>query len=238
MRLQAIIHGHDTRAGRAFDFAVLALILYSILTLTIETLPDLSPSTIAFLEWSEIIVTLTFTVEYILRIATSRPRLGYVFSFYGIIDLIAIAPFYLALGLDLRAVRTLRLLRMFRLLKLLRYQAAVRRFAQALYETREEATVFFIAALIMLYLAAFGIYQFEHEAQPEHFGSIPDSLWWAVATLTTVGYGDVYPITIGGKLFTFVILMIGLGVIAVPAGLIASALQQVRKGEEDSKPGR
>lgn len=107
------------------------------------------------------------------------------------------------------------------------------RFGKALALAREEAVLFLLVTGILLYLSAVGIYYFEHQAQPENFKSIPHSLWWAVATLTTVGYGDVYPITVGGKLFTFVMLMIGLGIVAVPAGLVASAMSQVRDDEKD-----
>ena len=106
------------------------------------------------------------------------------------------------------------------------------RFKKALSYAKEEVVIFLIATVIILYLAAVGMYYFEHDAQPEAFQSIFDSLWWAVATLTTVGYGDVYPVTVGGKIFTFLILMCGLGVVAVPAGLIAAALSKVRRDED------
>ena len=103
---------------------------------------------------------------------------------------------------------------------------------KAIFIAKEELIIFSAVTLMLLYLSAVGIYHFEHAAQPENFKSIFDSLWWAVATLTTVGYGDVYPITLGGRMFTFVILMLGLGVVAVPTGIIASALASVRKNEE------
>ena len=117
------------------------------------------------------------------------------------------------------------------MLKLTRYSQAMERFAKAISYAREEIIIFFVATIIILYLASVGIYYFEHDAQPEAFRSIFDSMWWAVATLTTVGYGDVYPVTVGGKIFTFVILMCGLGVVAVPAGLISAALSKVRRDE-------
>ena len=108
------------------------------------------------------------------------------------------------------------------------------RFGKAISLAKEEIVLFSIVTIILLYLSAYGIYYFEHTAQPEAFPSIVHSLWWATATLTTVGYGDVYPITAAGKLFTFVILMLGLGIVAVPAGLVASALSQVRQGEDEN----
>lgn len=233
MNISKIVQHSDSPAGRAFDLCVLTLIVYSIVTLSIETMPDLPSSLVRFLWFSEVIVTLLFTFEYLLRIATAEKSLRYIFSFYGIIDFLAIAPFYLALGIDLRGVRSFRLFRIFRILKLTRYSEAMRRFGKAISIAREEALLFMLVTTILLYLSAVGIYYFENQAQPENFKSIPHSLWWAVSTLTTVGYGDVYPITNGGKAFTFVILMLGLGIVAVPAGLVASALLKVREDEVD-----
>ncbi len=206
---------------------------YSMITLSIETLPDLSDASAQFLRISEVVVTLLFTGEYILRVITSEKKLEYIFSFYGIIDFLAIVPFYLSLGIDLRGLRAFRLFRIFRILKIARYSKAMKRFGKALVLAREEAVLFIFVTAILLFLSAVGIYYFEHQAQPEQFKSIPHSLWWAVATLTTVGYGDVYPITAGGRVFTFLILMIGLGIVAVPAGLVAAALSKVRDDEEN-----
>jgi voltage-gated potassium channel len=109
----------------------------------------------------------------------------------------------------------------------------MRRFLRAFVIAREEVILFGIVALMLLYLSAVGIYYFENEAQPENFASVFHSLWWSVATLTTVGYGDIYPVTVGGRIFTFVVLMIGLGVVAVPAGVFASALSRVDQKEEE-----
>jgi len=152
----------------------------------------------------------------------------FIFSFFGLIDLIAILPFYIASGLDLRAVRAFSLLRLVRIFKLFRYNQAARRFYRALIIAKEELILFGFVALILLYLAAVGIYYFEHQAQPAQFTSVFHCLWWAIITLTTVGYGDMYPITVGGKIFTFFILLLGLGISAIPTGLVASALSQVR----------
>ena len=172
-------------------------------------------------------------MEYALRVATSERKAEYIFSFYGVVDLIAVLPFYLALGIDLRAIRSVRLFRVFLIFKLARYNRAMERFGKALAQTREELTVFLFATFILLYISAVGIYYCEHEAQPDIFKSVFHSLWWAAATLTTVGYGDAYPITVGGKIFTFLMLMCGLGVVAVPAGLIAAALTRVLDQEEE-----
>lgn len=145
--------------------------------------------------------------------------------------MIAILPFYISSGFDLRSIRTFRLLRLIRILKLFKYSQAIARFHRALVIVKEELILFGFVAVIMLYLSAVGIYYFENSTQPERFKSVFHSLWWAVTTLTTVGYGDLFPITVGGKLFTFFVLIIGLGIVAVPTGLIASALSRARDEE-------
>ena len=213
----------------------MGLIIYSVISFSIETLPNLSGNMISFLHYSEILVVAVFTIEYCSRIYLAPNRIKFIFSFYGLIDLLAILPFYLATAIDLRTLRLMRLLRLVRLLKLVRYNQALSRFTKALYLVKEELIIFTLASLVMLYLSAVGIYHFEHAAQPEVFRSIFDGLWWAVATLTTVGYGDIYPITMGGRIFTFMILMIGLGLVAVPTGIIASALSDVRNQNAANK---
>lgn len=219
--------------GNALDKPVFAwpiaiLIIYSVLCFSVETLPDLNQAMGHFLHYSEIFVVAIFTIEYLYRLYASPKKIKFIFSFFGVIDLFAILPFYLATAIDLRSLRLIRLFRLARLLKLIRYNKVIWRFGKAIYLVKDELLIFTLASLVMLYLAAVGIYHFEHAAQPEVFRSIFDSLWWAVGTLTTVGYGDIYPITSGGRLFTFFILMIGLGLVAVPTGIIASALSEVR----------
>ena len=233
MDLKAIVERNDTVPGRTFDLVMQSLILISIITFTIETLPGLEADTRKFLNATEVVIVIIFTIEYLLRLYVSDRKLGYVLSFYGVIDLLAILPFYLASGIDLRSLRVFRMFRLFRLLKLLRFGRAMRRFARAFIIAKEEIILFSVVTVMLLYLSAVGIYYFEHIAQPEAFKSVIHSLWWAVTTLTTVGYGDVYPITAGGKIFTFIILMIGLGIVAIPAGLLASALSKVRMEESE-----
>ncbi|WP_350635093.1 ion transporter [Pseudoalteromonas sp. GW168-MNA-CIBAN-0100] len=217
-----------------FVWVISGLILFSVLCFSVETLPDLSSETKVFLKYSELLIAVIFTLEYLTRVALSQRRLNFVFSFYGVVDLVAILPFYLAFAVDLRTLRLIRLLRLVRVLKVVRYNTALLRFARAIYLAKEELVIFTGMSLVLLYLSAVGIYHFEHTAQPEVFKSIFDSLWWSVATLTTVGYGDIYPITIGGRFFTFFILMIGLGLVAVPTGIVASALSAVRREDEVS----
>lgn len=225
------INNTDTFWGKVFTFTVQSLIVVSLITFSIDTLPDLSIRIKNVLNVIEVITVSVFTLEYMLRIMISKRKLRFIFSFYGLVDLLSILPFYIASGLDLRAIRVFRLLRLVRILKLFKYNQAINRFHRALMIAKEELILFGFVAVIMLYLSAVGIYYCENVAQPEQFKSIFHCLWWSVTTLTTVGYGDMYPITAGGKLFTFFILTIGLGIIAIPTGLIASALSKAREND-------
>ena len=223
VNIKSIVERNDTVPGRTFDLIMQALILFAIVSFSIETLPDLETSTRKFLYVTEVVIVVIFTVEYLLRFYVADKKLDYVLSFYGIIDLIAILPFYLSFlllfNIDFRSIRIFRFLRLLRLIKLFRSGRAVRRFSRAFVIVKEEIVLFSVITMMLLYLSAVGIYYFENEAQHESFKSIFHSLWWAVATLTTVGYGDVYPITAGGKIFTFTMLILGLGIVAVRVGL-------------------
>lgn len=214
---------------------IAGLIVLSVMAFAIETIPNLSPESKQLLKYAEYCFVALFTLEYIYRVISTPRKLKFIFSFYGIIDLLAILPFYIALGVDLRSLRLFRLLRLIRLLKLVRYSKAINRFNRALFIAKEELIVYLFASIIMLFLSAVGIFHFEHAAQPQVFTSLLDSLWWAVTSFTTVGYGDLYPITHGGRLFTFFVLMIGLGLVAVPTGIIATALTQARQDIDESK---
>ncbi|GAK34428.1 hypothetical protein JCM17846_33570 [Iodidimonas nitroreducens] len=232
LRLKAVIERRDSRAGRLFDGGIQFLIILNLIAFSIDTLPSIPENLRITLAGFEIFSIVIFTLEYLTRllVADSRPR--FIFSFFGLVDLAATLPFYLAFGMDLRAIRALRLLR---LLKLLRYGPAINRFHRAFFIARDELILFGTAAMIVLFLAATGIYFFENEAQPEAFQSVFHALWWAVATLTTVGYGDVYPVTVGGRVFTAFVVIVGLGIVAVPTGLFASALSKARAEEDEAK---
>ncbi|WP_417382024.1 ion transporter [Gimesia sp.] len=230
-RLKQIIEDSDTKSGKAFDLTIQAIIVLSLICFSIETLPELSDENRAILRFIEIISVIIFTFEYLARVTVASDKTAFIFSFFGIIDLLAILPFYLSTGLDLRSLRSFRLLRLVRIFKLARYSAAAKRFHRAFLIAKEELALFLFASMIVLYLAAVGIYHFENPAQPEAFSSVFHSLWWAVSTLTTVGYGDIYPKTAGGKMFTFCILVVGLGIVSIPAGLVASALSKAREME-------
>ena len=230
--IKSIVELNDNKLSHFFALFIQFLIILSIVTFSIETIPNLKPQTREILQSIELVSVLVFTLEFVLRIYVADKKLKFIFSFFGIIDVLAILPFYLSFGVDLRSLRALRFVRLFRLFKLVRYNKALKHFAKAVKIAKEEILLFLFITSILIYLSAVGIYYFEHDAQPEQFSSIFDSLWWAIITLTTVGYGDVYPITVGGRIFTFFILMIGLGIVAIPTGILSSALTRAVDDKE------
>jgi len=231
--LKEVVEKSESGLGRVFDLVIQVLIVISLITFSIETLPDLTPETRLVLRRIEVIVVMIFTIEYLLRLFVADRKLKFVFSFYGLIDLLAIFPFYVSRGIDLRSIRVFRLMRLARILKLLRFGKAAQQFKNAYRSIKTELSLFFLMSAFVLYVSSVGIYYFENGAQPEKFASVFHALWWSVATLTTVGYGDIYPITLGGKLFAFVVLMVGIGMVAVPTGLISSALTDEKHIPED-----
>ncbi len=232
-KLRLLIDDNSTRQGKIFDYSIQFLIIASLIAFAVETLPDNDAAMMNALYSFEVFCVTIFTIEYLLRIYIARNPWRYIFSFYGAIDLFAILPFYLTRAFDLRALRAFRIFRIFRALKLIRYNRAMQRIHIAARLVKEEIVLFLIITGIFTYLTSCGIYFFENEAQPDVFSSIFHSLWWAIVTLTTVGYGDVYPITLGGKVFTFFVLIIGVGVVTVPAGLVSSAVSKARQIQEE-----
>lgn len=225
--------------SKPFQNLIRFLIIGSLFSFSLETTPELKGWHPFFLtmEWITVII---FSIEYFLRVYSSKNRLDYILSFEGIVDLLSFAPFYIAMGTDLISesfAQFFRLMRFFWLLKIARYSKAYLRLARAFQEIREEFIVYTFMTIVLVYMAAVGIYMFERDAQPENYRSVFHALWWAVATLTTVGYGDVVPVTTGGKIFTGVMLFIGLGIVSIPSALIASALVTDRtREEEDNEP--
>ena len=232
--LRLALDGQHPRLGRSVEFALLALIVVSAIGMGVETLNGLPSGIYVFFAGLEVFVVTAFALEYGLRLWVSDQPLRYARSFYGIIDLISFLPTLVGIlltgsALDGRAIRTLRVFRLLRLLKVVRYANAAERLGEAWRLVREEVIVFGLAALIVLYVCALIIYQFENEAQPEAFSSVFSAMWWAAVTLTTVGYGDIYPITAMGRIFTVVMLFVALGIIAIPTGLVASAMSELRR---------
>lgn len=237
-KLRIIIEDNTSKKGKLFDYFIQLLIFLSLIAFSVETVPGNSKNTIYILRIFQIFCLFIFTLEYLLRIYVAKNPYKYIFSFYGIIDFLAIFPFYLTLAYDLRALRIFRIFRIFRALKLIRYHKAFNRFHIAAKIVKEEAILFLLIAIIFIFISSSGIYFFENEAQPEVFTSVFHSFWWAIVTLTTVGYGNIYPITVGGKIFTFFVLIIGVGIVTIPAGLVASALSQAREIEDNDNPNK
>ena len=231
-KLWLVLEDSTTKIGRRFEIFIQTLILLSIVSFSLDTIPNISEELSQILQGFEIFSISIFSIEYLLRIYVSKKPLQYIFSFYGFIDLVAILPFYLNGVLDLRFLRAFRILRIFRVVRLIKYNDALNRFKKAFAIVKEEIILFFLITIVLIFITSAGIYYFEHEAQPEVFKSVFHSAWWSIVTLTTVGYGDVYPITLGGKIFTFFVLMIRVGIVTIPAGLVANALLKAIDNEK------
>jgi len=224
VRLQVLLDGQSTAAGRRIALILYGLIILSAIVIAIETMPSLPEWARSALLFVEVFLVIVFSLEYAIRLYVARPWWRYAFSFWGLVDLVAILPAIILLAPDFASIRSLRLVRLLRLVKLFRADRALDRLWRAMMNIRAELSVFGFVALVVLYLSAVGIYHFERNAQPEIFSSIPASLWWSIATLSTVGYGDIYPVTTGGRVFTGFVLLVGIGLVAVPASLITTSL--------------
>lgn len=233
----------DSWLSRAVDLFLIALIAASVIAVILESMAAFEAQYSRALFVFEVFTVAVFSVEYLLRLWSSvecesepyrtplQARFTYMTSFHAIIDIVAILPFYLlAFGLagsvDMRFLRAVRLLRV---LKLTRYSAAMNMVFITFRENGRALSAAFLILLTVMLLAASGMYYFEREAQPDDFGSIPAAMWWAFATLTTVGYGDVTPITVGGKIFGALITVVGIGMVALPTSILASGYTQQLK---------
>lgn len=225
-RIHEIIFEADTPEGKRFDIILLIMILTSVLVVMIETVPRFAQY-VRYFEIAELIFTIFFTIEYILRIYAVRKPSKYIFSFYGIVDLLAILPFYLSYffvsGKQLMVVRILRLLRVFRIFKLVNFLSHGNVIVQSLKASRNKIAVFLY--FILLVVTVFGAVMYMLEgAQNEAFDSIPRAMYWAIVTLTTVGYGDISPVTPLGQAIASIIMILGYSVIAVPTGIISAEM--------------
>lgn len=224
-----------------FDRIVYTLILLSIASIVAESFESFNSKYGRYLNIFQTITYILFTAEYIYRTinaARKRSWKSYVFSFFGIIDLLAIIPFILPfiISVDARSVRVLRLFRLLLIFKIGRHSKAVRTLLSVVKSIRVEVGVTFFTSIIAIVLAGILMYYAENDAQPEAFADMGRSIWWAVATLTTVGYGDIYPITIMGKVIATSLAFIGVGLIAIPAGLISAAyVEEVNSLKEKNK---
>lgn len=235
-RIHDILEGNDPVLGTPFLLFSSAAILLAAISYSVGTMPGLSVGMQYALRVFDALFIVIFATEYGLRLASSPKPLRYALSFWGLVDLIAFLPALLTLGADLRTTRLLRLILLARLLKLVRLSHAMDTLVAAMEDVAYQLAVFVLVTLVVLFLAAVGIYLFEHKAQPEVFKSVPHAMWWAVVTLSTVGYGDIVPVTPGGKFFTGLVLLIGLAIVAVPTGLISAALvSNTEKNRKEKK---
>ena len=225
-RIHEVVFESETTAGRAFDVTVICLILLSVATVMLESVREVREVMGPELLIAEWCFTILFTLEYILRLMSVKRPVRYALSFYGIIDLIAILPTYLSLFVPgsqfFLTFRLLRLMRIFRILRLSEYTSASRVITSALMASRKKIFVFLVAVLAMVTIIGSLMYVVEGEANG--FINIPTSIYWAIVTLTTVGYGDLSPQTALGKVLASIVMILGYGIIAVPTGIVTAEL--------------
>jgi len=231
--------------SRTFDIFIIILISLNVIAVVLETMESLA-SRYSYIFWIfEVFSVIIFTIEYVLRLWTCtiddrykepvKGRIKFALTPLALIDLFAILPFYLPMliRLDLRFIRALRLFRLFRLFKMGRYSNALKLLSSVLKDKKEELLIAVFSVLILLIVASSLMYFIENEAQPESFASIPSAMWWGICTLTTVGYGDIYPVTPLGKILGALIALLGIGLFALPAGILASGFaEQIQKRKE------
>ena len=215
--------------GGLSKFFFVIVLVYAIFY-TIETVPAASKY-IEVLKAINIFFNVIFVTEYIVRIIAAPKKKKYIFSFWGMIDFLSLMPIYF-LSFDLFNIKFIRLLRVLKIFKNKYFFTTLLKLGSVFQRAKYELIVFLTLSVIFVYLAALGIYFFEHEAQPENFSSIPDSIWWAIITLTTIGYGDIYPITVGGKIFTVLITYVGLAFVAVPTSIITLHITEIYRNDK------
>ena len=198
-RIHFYLNDKNNKLARAIDIFIYSIIFITVIDHGLQTMDSMAEYHF-FLESWETIPIVLFSIEYLLRVYSAPNRLKFLFSFWGLVDIIALIPYYLGLPADLREIRVLRFL------SLLKYEPASKNISVAFNRIKKELIIFSILAIFILYISAVGIYHFENPAQPDKFPDIFHSMWWAVATLTTLGYGDVFPMTNGGKIFASLVI--------------------------------
>jgi len=228
-RLHEIIFEAETPAGKRFDLALIGTIMVSVAVVVLSTVPaaDHEPWRTIFYRL-ELLFTALFSVEYVLRLIVVRRPLRYATSFFGVIDLLAILPAFISLlipgGERLLVIRTLRLLRIFRVLKLARYLSEADALRRSLILSRHKIAVFLATVVIVVLIASAIMHVVEGNAGNQPFDSMPSAMYWAIITMTTVGYGDITPITTAGKLVTAILVLLGYSLIIVPTGILSAEM--------------
>jgi len=225
-RWNEIIFGHESFAGRLFDVVLLILILLSVLTVLLESVQSIGDAHGPFLRAAEWVFTILFSIEYVARLLTATNAKRYARSFFGIVDFLAVGPVYLSLlfgaSPSFAVLRSLRLLRVFRILKLTQFVGEAAALRIAVVASMRKITVFLFAVITIVIIVGALMYQIEGEANG--FTSIPAGMYWAVVTVTTVGYGDISPRTVPGRLLASVLMILGYGIIAAPTGIVSFEL--------------
>ena len=233
-RLHEIIYEADTKEGKLFDIVLLIAIIASIIFVMLESVKSFDEKFYEFLNIAEWVITILFSIEYILRIISIKKPFKYIFSFYGIIDLLSTIPKYLSFVLvgshNLAALRALRLLRIFRILKLARYVGASNRLIIALRASKAKIAVFLFFVVIVCIIL--GTIMYMVEGEENGFTSIPRSVYWAIVTLTTVGFGDIAPNTPLGQLIASVIMILGYSIIAIPTGIVSAEINKMTQDDD------
>ena len=247
-RIYNIIRDDDENdlISNIFDGIIITFIIINVITVIADTfnLPEVFQN---IFEIIEILSVIIFTIEYILRfytadllypdLSSAKARIKYIFSLLAIIDLLAILPFYIpfVISIDLRVLRALRIIRLFRIFKANRYTSALTTIAEVFKKKKSQLLSSIIVCFLLMIIAAVLMYNVENAAQPETFNNAFSALWWAVATFTTVGYGDIYPITTLGKILSAIIAFLGIGLVAVPTGIISAGFMEHIDKEDDDK---
>jgi len=228
-----------------FDLFIMSLILLNVAAMIFASEKEFGDRYSVEFYYFEVVSVIVFTIEYVLRVWTCvenrkykkafTGRIRFILSPMALVDLLAILPFYLPfVGIDLRFLRILRVFRIFRLLKMARYSNAFSMITKVLKDKKEELLVTLMFIIIFLIILSTLMYYAERDAQPEAFASIPRAIWWGVVTMTTVGYGDVYPITLTGKILGGIVTLLGIGLIALPSGILASGYtEQIQKKKSE-----
>ena len=232
-KIHEIIFEADTFYGKLFDIVLLITIVSSVVAVMLESIDSIHQQYGDLLRIFEWIVTILFTIEYFLRIYAVNKPLKYIFSFMGIIDLLAIIPTYLIFIFPaahfFTVVRSIRLIRVFRVFKLSHYLRGAHTMQIALRSSRPKIVVFLLSVMILVIVLGTLMYIIEGSSDTKGFDNIPNSIYWAIVTLTTVGYGDVFPATVFGKVVASFIMILGYGIIAVPTGIVTAEFSRKRK---------
>ena len=236
IKIKRIIFGTNTRSGKLFDEVLIVAIILSIMTVLLDSVSDYNKAFGDYLYIAEWIFTILFTIEYLLRMFCIRRPMSYVISPFGIIDLLSILPTYLSIILPgtqvLVVIRILRVLRIFRILKLIQYVGEANYLLNALFASKRKIFIFFFTVINIVIIL--GSIMYIIEGEKSGFTSIPKSIYWAIVTLTTVGYGDIAPKTSFGQAVSALIMLIGYSLLAVPTGIITSELSTAKKSERET----